>query len=115
VNKLKVFISSVQNEFAKERQALYKHFRTDALVSTGGGEIFRLTKEADLIEPIIELEEGFKVTLWRPSAQRLHLPDKQRTSSDQATEHVTEHFSGEATGEANEYVIVGGNFKGAAN
>lgn len=33
MQKLKVFISSVQKEFAKERAALYKHFKTDALLS----------------------------------------------------------------------------------
>ena len=30
----KIFISSVQNEFAKERNALYAHFCTDALLSS---------------------------------------------------------------------------------
>lgn len=33
---------------------------------TGTGEIFRLTKEAGLKEPVFNLEEGFKVTIWRP-------------------------------------------------
>ncbi len=33
MQKLKVFISSVQSEFAEERKALYQHFQTDALLS----------------------------------------------------------------------------------
>jgi Filamentation induced by cAMP protein Fic-like, C-terminal domain/Domain of unknown function (DUF4062) len=32
---------------------------------TGTGEIFRLTKEAGLKEPVFSLEEGFKVIVWR--------------------------------------------------
>ncbi len=32
---------------------------------TGTGEIFRLTAEAGLKEPVFSLEEGFKLTLWR--------------------------------------------------
>ena len=34
MQKLKVFISSVQSEFAKERDILYQHFLTDALLSS---------------------------------------------------------------------------------
>jgi len=34
MQKLKVFISSVQGEFAKERDLLYQHFLTDALLSS---------------------------------------------------------------------------------
>jgi ATP-dependent DNA helicase RecG len=33
MQKLKVFISSVQGEFAKERELLYEHFKTNALLS----------------------------------------------------------------------------------
>ena len=35
---------------------------------TGTGEILRLCKENGLLEPIFNLEEGFKVTIWRPTA-----------------------------------------------
>ena len=43
---------------------------------TGTGEIFRLTVEAGLKEPEIDLEEGFKVVIWRPL---------------ETTDHVTDH------------------------
>jgi len=33
---------------------------------TGTGEIFRLTSESGLKEPVFSLEEGFKLTVWRP-------------------------------------------------
>ncbi len=33
MKKLRIFISSVQYEFAREREALYVHFCTDALLS----------------------------------------------------------------------------------
>lgn len=42
-------------------QAVYiERFRT------GTGDIFRLTKDAGLKEPVFDLEEGFKVIIWRP-------------------------------------------------
>ena len=34
MQKFKVFISSVQKEFAKERELLFRHFITDALLSS---------------------------------------------------------------------------------
>ncbi|MEP7269263.1 MAG: Fic family protein [Saprospiraceae bacterium] len=45
---LKIFISSVQKEFAKERKALASYFRDE--------------------DPDFNIDEGFKVILWRPSA-----------------------------------------------
>ena len=51
---------------------------------TGTGEIIRLCKEIGLIEPVFNLEEGFKVTIWRPTA---------------VTDHVTEQVTGQATGQ----------------
>jgi len=33
---------------------------------TGTGEIFRLTAEEGLKEPVFSIEEGFKLTIWRP-------------------------------------------------
>jgi len=45
---------------------------------TGMIDIFRLTADVGLREPEIDLSEGFKVKLWRPS-------------SDQATDQVTIH------------------------
>jgi ATP-dependent DNA helicase RecG len=55
---------------------------------TGTGEIFRLTKEAGLKEPEFDLEEGFKVILWRPVS-----------ATGQAIDQVTGQVTGEATGE----------------
>lgn len=48
---------------------------------TGMGEIFRLSKEFNLLEPTIDLTEGFKVTIWRPSAHKSYIDD--RTSTGQ--------------------------------
>ncbi|MFN6945976.1 MAG: Fic family protein, partial [Cytophagaceae bacterium] len=58
---------------------------------TGTGEILRLSKEANLKEPFFDLDEGFKVILWRPVSQIPHqyptstppVPDKHRTSAGQ--------------------------------
>jgi predicted HTH transcriptional regulator len=47
---------------------------------TGTLEIFKLTKERGLKPPLITLDEGFKVTIWRPSANTIH-----------ETIHETEH------------------------
>ncbi|MHC1689824.1 MAG: Fic family protein [Bacteroidales bacterium] len=64
---------------------------------TGTGEIFRLSKEFNLLEPTIDLTEGFKVTIWRPSAHKGYIgdrtstgqvPDKYRTSTGQVKESV---------------------------
>jgi len=114
MKKLKVFISSVQNEFTEERKALYAHFCTGALKTdhasyptnlllaeslyqagyierygTGTGEIFNLTIEAGLKEPVIMLDEGFKVIIWRPVT---------------STDHVTGQVTGQATGEVVEVI-----------
>ena len=51
---------------------------------TGTGEIFRLAAEAGLKEPVFSLEEGFKLTIWRPN--------------------VAEQATGQATGQAAEGV-----------
>lgn len=64
---------------------------------TGTGEIFRLSKDFHLLEPIIDLTEGFKVTIWRPGAQTSDMindhetgqvADKYRTSTVQVSESV---------------------------
>jgi len=51
---------------------------------TGTLEIFKLTKERGLKPPLITLDEGFKVTIWRPSANTIH-----ETEHDAI--HETEH------------------------
>ena len=69
---------------------------------TGTGEIFRLSREAGLIEPIIDLEEGFRVILWRPNATWSQVPDKYKgllRSSVQVTDQVTGQAAGQAAGQ----------------
>lgn len=51
---------------------------------TGTLEIFKLTKERGLKPPLITLDEGFKVTIWRPSANTIH-------ETEHDTIHETEH------------------------
>lgn len=48
---------------------------------TGTGEIYRLCKEAGLPEPLFNLEEGFSLTIYRPSTDQ---------ATDQATDQVNE-------------------------
>ncbi len=54
---------------------------------TGTGEIFRLSKEFNLLEPTIDLTEGFMVTIWRPSAQVTPII---KINTDHDTDHVDE-------------------------
>jgi hypothetical protein len=56
---------------------------------TGTGEIYRLTKEAGLREPMFDLEEGFKIIIWRPAPV-----------TGQATGQLTGQATGQVTGEA---------------
>jgi predicted HTH transcriptional regulator len=51
---------------------------------TGTLEIFKLTKERGLKPPLITLDEGFKVSIWRPSANTIH-------ETEHDTIHETEH------------------------
>ena len=100
MKKLKIFISSVQNEFATERQNLFQYLMGDPLlaepmylagyierIGTGTSDMIRLSKEAHLKEPDFLLEDGFKTVLWRPA-----------TSTGQATGQATGQDSGEVTG-----------------
>jgi hypothetical protein len=58
---------------------------------TGTLEIIRLSDEAHLHEPDFNIDEGFKVVLWRPSvAITDQVPTKYRLSTDQVTDHVDE-------------------------
>jgi len=52
---------------------------------TGTGEIFRLTKEVGLQEPVFSLDEGFRVVLWR-----------KQNVTDQATDQATDQVSDQA-------------------
>ena len=51
---------------------------------TGTLDIFKLTKAQGLAIPVFSADEGFKVVLWRPSANAAHV-------TEHDTEHVTEH------------------------
>ncbi len=50
---------------------------------TGTMDMIQLSRDAHLIEPKFDLDEGFKVVLWRPSAVTGQVPDKHRTSTGQ--------------------------------
>ncbi|GEP51950.1 hypothetical protein FNO01nite_26220 [Flavobacterium noncentrifugens] len=62
---------------------------------TGTGEIIRLTEQAGLREPDFDLEEGFKVTLWRPA-----------TAAGQATGQATGQVTGQADEEVKRVLLV---------
>jgi len=83
MKKLKVFISSVQTEFARELENLFDYLHSDPLLGlffesflfeklpataclgTGTGDIIRLYNEAGLKEPEFIQEEDFKTIIWR--------------------------------------------------
>ena len=54
---------------------------------TGTGEILRLCRDANLLEPIFDLEEGFKLIIWRPNAIKKQLTDQ---ATGQASGQVKE-------------------------
>jgi len=54
---IKVFISSVQKEFAEERKDLAHYFRNDALLHTFFVPF--IFKEVDLTAPSFNIDEGF--------------------------------------------------------
>lgn len=54
---------------------------------TGTLEIIRLAEEAHLNDPDFNIDEGFKVVLWRPSATTRQVPGKHRPSTDQVTDN----------------------------
>ena len=58
---------------------------------TGTLEMIRLSEEANLEEPDFNIDEGFKVVLWRPSA----LTDQ---VTDQVTDHVTDQVTAQVPG-----------------
>lgn len=69
---------------------------------TGTGEIYRLAAEAGLKEPLFDLEEGFKVIIWRPNAITVELST---SVSGQATGQATGQASGQASGQATGQVV----------
>ncbi len=130
MSKKKIFISSVQKEFATERQMLFNYLHSDALLGlffeplsqlkinhgsfpvnpllaepmylagyierlgTGTRDMVNLCVAAKLKEPEFTLDDGFRVTIWRPKSQ----------VSGEATREVTREVSGEVTREVSEEV-----------
>ncbi len=70
-------------------------FQTGAIERYGTGtiEIFELTKKRGLIDPLISLDEGFKVTIWRPAADTDH-------DTDHDTDYDTDYDTDQATGKS---------------
>lgn len=60
---------------------------------TGTLEIIRLSEEAHLNDPDFNIDEGFKVVLWRPSAATGQVPGKHRPSTDQVTDQVADQVN----------------------
>ncbi|HPQ35793.1 MAG TPA: hypothetical protein PK563_14970 [Tenuifilaceae bacterium] len=81
----KIFISSIQSEFAKERESLYEHFKKDALLN----------------EPPFYLEEGFKVILWWLPKTTDHVTDQ---DTGQVSGQATGQFTEQTTGQVSENV-----------
>ena len=71
---------------------------------TGLGEIYRLAEEFGLLEPVIDLTEGFKVTIWRPGAGE----------TVQVGAHVTAQAGAQVTEEVKRVLLVlNGDMKSA--
>ncbi|MBI2258194.1 MAG: hypothetical protein HYU67_04765 [Flavobacteriia bacterium] len=76
--KQKIFISSVQQEFAAERQALHDYILADPMylkgyierMGTGTADIVRIAHENNLQEPEFEQQEDFKTIIFRPSSDQ---------------------------------------------
>lgn len=66
--KTKIFISSVQQEFALERQLLHDYILADPLL----GRFFEPFLFGNLKQPIFEQNDDFKTTLFRPNIEILH-------------------------------------------
>lgn len=78
---------------------------------TGTGEIFRLSKEAGLKEPVFNLEEGFKVTIWRPIVPIAGQAAGQATTAGtlrnvQTTGQVTGQATGQVSNPFHKVVLV---------
>jgi hypothetical protein len=60
-----------------------------------------LCKEAGLLEPVFDLGEGFKITIWRPEVIR---KAAKNSESAQATDQATGQAAGQVTGQATDQV-----------
>jgi hypothetical protein len=77
--KTRIFISSVEAEFAKGIQMLFEYILSDPLLGiifdtflfkrlgNGTADIIRITRENNLQKPNFEQKEEFKAILYRPS------------------------------------------------
>jgi ATP-dependent DNA helicase RecG len=64
-------------------------------MGTGILDIMRLTRQAQLHEPDFDIEEDFKIIIWRPAGE---VPGKYRASTDQVTDQVELGSTGEVPG-----------------
>jgi len=72
---------------------------------TGTGEIFRLSEEAGLKEPEFNLEEGFKLTIWRPVlAITGQATGQATTAATPGNIENTGQATGQATGQVDESI-----------
>lgn len=92
--KLKIFISSVQQEFALERQSLHDYILAEPMylkgyidrMGTGTADIVRIACENNLKEPEFEQQEDFKTIIFRPITHQV--PTKYPSSTHQVpTKH----------------------------
>jgi ATP-dependent DNA helicase RecG len=94
---LRLFISTVQEEFAEERAALRDYLRGDALMptkyiegmGTGTGDMIERCRNAGLAEPEFTLTDGFVITLRR----------KPERAFESVGGQVTGQIAGGVTGE----------------
>lgn len=92
MQKYQVFLLSVQAEFAKERKQLAEYCKSDPLLS----QFFVPFIFEGLNTPDFDLNEGFKVTIWRPSMV-----------TDYVADYVADYDTGQATGQATGQVTEG--------
>ncbi len=103
--QFKIFISSVQKEFAKEREALYQHFKTDALLSgffepvlfehlPAASQTPNKVYKTELAQSQIYLGLFGMVILWRPAVSK----------TDHVTDYVTDHVTDQVTDQVEELI-----------
>ena len=83
MNRIRVFISSVQLEFAAERQMVFDY----------------LCREANLNPPEFIQEEIFRTIIWRPVTDQATVQ-----ATDQVNDHATDHATGQVSGQVPEEV-----------
>lgn len=128
MRKIKVFISSVQTEFASERQNLFDYLHSDPLLGlffepfffenllviermgTGTGDIIRLCNEAGLKDPEFIQEEDFITIIWRTlktTGEVTGEPTLQVESIDneEVNEGITLQATPQATPQADEEIL----------